>query len=204
MTDIDEYDDAERAAYEEDRAAQDAIDVAKYDAMMPEQDEPPAGYYDRPTHYQEAEEGISGLDNVEFGTGQLQEELALIQAHATLAVAEELGELRALLSHRLPHPREPWEAGSKSPADPAELGVWLRNLSHATILRDRGGFAWQRMWGGNFNEGDDSRDQWPALYSVGLEEGRSIANGEDGSPGEDLRVLADRAPFTMLDPGAPF
>lgn len=195
-------DAAERAAYDEDVAAQNAVDDAKYET--PEQDEPPEGYYDRPTHYQEAEESLSRLDNVEFGTGKLREELALIQAQATLAVAEELGELRGLVAHRLPHPREPWEAGSKSPADPAELGAWLRNLSHATILRDRAGFAWQRMWGANFNHGDDSRDQWPALYSVGLAEGRSLKNGEDGSPGEDLRVLADRAPFTVLDPGAPF
>jgi len=202
----DDYDEAERAAYDEDRAAQDAVDDAKYDAMMPEQDEPEDWHQGAPTHYALAEELIDTVGRMEYGTNESRETLMLAQVRATLAATDQLADVVSILKQeRHAKPADPWaSAGLKSPTDPAALGEWLRGLSHATILRDKGGFAWQRMWGANFNHGDDSRDQWPSLYSVGLEQGRSIENAEDGSPGEDLRVLADRAPFTVLDPGAPF
>ena len=191
-------DAAERAAYEEDVAVNNYIEDLKYET--PEQDDPPEGYYDRPTHGELAEELLARATNVDGAPydDDVTRKIAIVvaQLHATLAVAEELAELRGLLASRLAPPADPWREDSKSPADPAALAAWLRARSFGAILRDRAGHAWER------NTGCDGRDplrKFPTLI-YGLN--ARVFELTDGHA--DLEDVAVCAPFTVLDPGVPF
>jgi hypothetical protein len=100
MTDIDEYDDEERAAYDDDLAAQNAVDDAKWDAMTPEQEEPPEEWHqDAPTHYALAEELIETVGRMQYGTNESRETLMLAQVRATLAMTDQLADALSIFRH---------------------------------------------------------------------------------------------------------
>ena len=78
----------------------------------------------------------------------------------------------------------------QSPTDPAALGVWLRKLPFATVLRERRGGAWQIGEGVESGAGPDRT--FPALVCVIGD----LVEITEGHP--DLVELAYAAPFTVL------
>lgn len=58
-------DDFDQDAYDDDLRAQNAVDDAKYDAMMPEQDEPPESWYHDDASDDEEEYGAGHTGSAE-------------------------------------------------------------------------------------------------------------------------------------------
>lgn len=212
--------DFDEQAYEDDLAAQNAVEDAKYD--YPPQEEPPDGYYDTPTHHELAEDLLMRSDT-EDDPAWAQARATQAVARAVLAVADplaafagieqRLGELRVQLADHLRATERSWErvdaalaalaasrsepdvtdvvgVGSVSPTDPAALGEWLRGLPHRTILSDRFGDPCLRELGTEL-EFQTTR-AFPALFILGdaFEISEDRANNVDD--------LARYAPFTVL------
>lgn len=195
-----EFDDAaERAAWEDDLAAQNAVDDAKYD--YPPQEEPPDGYYDQATHHELAEDLLQASD---LAKNEAWSQIKATQAvaRAVLALAEATlqasGARETPFSAGFPIAFAPVpladpdvvRVGSVSPTDPAELGEWLRGLPERSALRDRAGDVWMRGHVGGFADGIwDS----PALLFPGTTVARRLAEGHI-----DIGGLTNHAPFTVL------
>lgn len=85
--------DFDEQAYEDDLAAQNAVEDAKYD--YPPQEEPPDGYYDTPTHHELAEDLLMRSDT-EDDAAWAQARAMQAVARAVLAVADPLAPFTVL------------------------------------------------------------------------------------------------------------
>lgn len=206
-----DYDDFDEQAYEDDLAAQNAVEDAKYD--FPPQEEPPEGYYDNVA----AEWSVHVYDHADNPillysdeTPELEGETELTEETAW-AIATAINLLGAkmldedgdpFLSAAVLHWDEPMDhrsggvrVGSVSPTEPADLGAWLRALPLRTILTDRDGNACQIDTGDEHIYRAPNR-HFPALVIAGHP--YEITEGHD-----EIDALAKwSGPFTVLKRGS--